>query len=157
MAYRYPAPTPSGYRYSRRRWPKWYKIDRVQPGELLGSLQAEHVRCGKENCRCSSGKADELHGPYWYRYWRDDDGRQRKTYVRRSELDRVRAAIEKREARLRRERDERKRHMRRGEYSWKAQNPEAARHSASPMLYRVLKNLDVLGQLRGSIRTAERP
>lgn len=30
---------------------------------LLGSLQRQHRRCGKEGCRCTRG---ELHGPYVY-------------------------------------------------------------------------------------------
>ena len=78
------------------------------------------MSCGKQNCRCSSGNPDELHGPYFYRYWRDDEGKQRKAYVKQSELEAVRAAIERREARLKDEREARKRHMRRGPYSWKS-------------------------------------
>lgn len=30
----------------------------------------EGIRCGKENCKCMSGK---LHGPYWYSYTRVHD------------------------------------------------------------------------------------
>lgn len=41
--------------------------------------QLEFVRCGKSNCRCSRGK--QLHGPYWYAYWKDDEGRSRTQYV----------------------------------------------------------------------------
>ena len=63
---------------SYRRWPKWYQIDRVQEGELLGTLHAERVRCGKANCRCQSGVLEDLHGPYWYRRWREADGTARK-------------------------------------------------------------------------------
>lgn len=151
MAYRYPAPKRAdgsgGWRYARRRWPKWYRIDRLQPGELLGSLRAEYRRCGKAGCRCAGGEPEDLHGPYWYRYWRDDDGRQHKAYVRRSELDQVRAAIERRKARLGMQREERKRHMRRGPYSWKAQNPEY-----NPVLARVERNVNRLLKLRASIR-----
>ncbi|MBD0335443.1 MAG: hypothetical protein ICV62_08140 [Cyanobacteria bacterium Co-bin13] len=39
-------------------------------------LLLEGVKCGKENCRCASGK---LHGPYWYEYWREGS-RVRKRY-----------------------------------------------------------------------------
>jgi hypothetical protein len=127
MAYRYPAPTKSGFRYSRRRrWPQWYRIDKLKEGELAGALIEQRVRCGKPTCKCASGSEVDLHGPYTYRVWRDDDGKQRKQYVKRSDLEEVRAAIACRERRLKAEREERKRHMRRGEYSWKAQHPELA-------------------------------
>lgn len=44
---------------------------------LQGSLQPEWKKCGKSVCRCAGG---DLHGPYFYRRWRED-GRQRKVYV----------------------------------------------------------------------------
>ncbi len=44
------------------------------------------MRCGKSNCRCRTG---ELHGPYYYRFWRDGD-RLRKEYVPRSRVGEVR-------------------------------------------------------------------
>src|SRR5437867_1258388 len=56
---------------------------------LPGTLRAEWKRCGKPNCRCTSGA---LHGPYWYRRWRED-GRQRRAYVRAGDLERVRDAL----------------------------------------------------------------
>lgn len=31
------------------------------------TYQHELVRCGKPTCRCAAG---QLHGPYWYRYYR---------------------------------------------------------------------------------------
>jgi hypothetical protein len=101
-----------------RRWgfPKWYTIDRVRPedGELLGSLHAEYKRCGKANCRCASGDESDLHGPYYYRRWRDEDGTQQKEYVPEDELETVHAGIEKRRRRLRKEREERAEWMNRG-------------------------------------------
>lgn len=101
-----------------RRWgyPKWYTIDRVRPneGELLGSLHAEQKRCGKANCRCTSGREKDLHGPYYYRRWRDEDGNQRKEYVPKSDVEKVQAAIEKRRQRLKKEREERAQWMNRG-------------------------------------------
>ena len=39
--------------------------------------QHVRIRCGKKNCRCSRG---ELHGPYWYAYFRED-GKNRCRYV----------------------------------------------------------------------------
>ncbi len=64
----------------------------AEAGSLTGSLIAEHKRCGKPNCRCARG---ELHGPYYYRRWRDAFGRQRKAYVPRDRLREVRSALEK--------------------------------------------------------------
>ncbi|MFQ5795497.1 MAG: DUF6788 family protein [Candidatus Bipolaricaulia bacterium] len=40
----------------------------------------ERVRCGKPNCKCTKG---ELHGPYWYAYWREGK-RVRSGYVGKS-------------------------------------------------------------------------
>jgi hypothetical protein len=34
------------------------------------TYRLEGVRCGKENCKCSTGKS---HGPYWYSYTRVGD------------------------------------------------------------------------------------
>ena len=64
------------------------KNQSLQPKMLDGYVRAERVRCGKANCKCSRG---ELHGVYFYRYtW--DEGRRRKTYIKRSEVEQVRAA-----------------------------------------------------------------
>jgi hypothetical protein len=41
--------------------------------------QLERVRCGKAGCKCA-GTDGELHGPYWYAYWRED-GRLKSRYV----------------------------------------------------------------------------
>lgn len=41
--------------------------------------QLEQVRCGKANCKCAGAKG-ELHGPYWYAYWRED-GKLKSRYV----------------------------------------------------------------------------
>ena len=55
------------------------------PKTLAGTVHEQSVRCGKSNCRCRTG---ELHGPYYYRFWRDGD-RLRKEYVPRSRVDEV--------------------------------------------------------------------
>ena len=80
-----------------KTYPKWYLVDHVQPGELVGWLRPQYVRCGKSNCRCNGR---DLHGPYWYRCWRDATGRQRKIYVKQSALPSVQAAIRRRQRRL---------------------------------------------------------
>lgn len=41
--------------------------------------QLERVRCGKIGCKCA-GEQGELHGPYWYAYWRDE-GKLKSCYV----------------------------------------------------------------------------
>lgn len=41
--------------------------------------QLERVRCGKIGCKCA-GENGELHGPYWYAYWRDA-GKLKSRYV----------------------------------------------------------------------------
>lgn len=37
----------------------------------------EKIKCGKKSCRCARG---ELHGPYWYAYYREN-GRMRCEYI----------------------------------------------------------------------------
>ena len=59
---------------------------------LRGCLIAELKSCGKPNCRCARG---ELHGPYYYRRWRDESGRQRKQYVPREKVEQTRGALER--------------------------------------------------------------
>ena len=54
--------------------------------ELPGTVCVQWVTCGHQNCRCARG---QLHGPYFYRFWRQH-GRVRKTYVKRSEVESVR-------------------------------------------------------------------
>ena len=41
--------------------------------------QLERVRCSNVGCKCAD-EHGELHGPYWYAYWRDD-GKLRSRYV----------------------------------------------------------------------------
>lgn len=41
------------------------------------TYRLEGVRCGKEKCKCTSGK---LHGPYWYSYTRVE-GRVKSQYI----------------------------------------------------------------------------
>ena len=66
--------------------------------ELPGVVLAQPVRCGKPTCRCASGNPDDRHGPYHYRFWRED-GRLRKAYVRPEDLAATRAACERRRTR----------------------------------------------------------
>ncbi len=58
---------------------------------LRGAVLSEMKRCGKPNCRCSSRRREDLHGPYFYRFHRES-GRLRKAYVPKDRVDQVRAA-----------------------------------------------------------------
>lgn len=55
------------------------------PKTLPGVVCRQMVRCGKVGCKCQSGA---LHGPYYYRFWRED-GRLRKQYVPKKQLETV--------------------------------------------------------------------
>ena len=141
----------SGNRYPKRwrlGYPKWYTINRVRPedGELLGSLHAEKKRCGKENCRCTSGRDEDLHGPYYYRRWRDSEGNQHKEYVPKPEVDTVRARIQKRRRRLEREREERAKWMRRGEGNGRPRDHWKRKNRDGPLdnLERLVDTLDAV-------------
>lgn len=71
---------------------------------LSGTVITEMKRCGRPNCRCSSG---QLHGPYHYLYYRER-GKLHKQYVKPGRLPAVQRgidarrtlAIERRTARL---------------------------------------------------------
>ncbi len=66
------------------------KKSNLQPKILPGYVRAETIKCGKANCRCMRG---ELHGPYFYHFtW--SDGRRSKFYVKRADVESVRAACE---------------------------------------------------------------
>ena len=55
---------------------------------LKGEVCTQYICCRKPGCRCAEG---HLHGPYYYRVWRED-GRVHKVYVKREELEAVQAA-----------------------------------------------------------------
>lgn len=45
---------------------------------MATTYRQQMVRCGKSGCRrCSDGSG---HGPYWYAFWRDENGRSRSRY-----------------------------------------------------------------------------
>jgi len=66
------------------------KTPKTLPKMLPGTVCAQWARCGKPVCKCARG---ELHGPYYYRFWREG-GRLRKVYVRPADLAVVRAACD---------------------------------------------------------------
>lgn len=71
-------------------------LPKIGPSEVAvadGAICPQMVKCGKPNCKCARG---ELHGPYFYRFMRDQYGRLRKQYVRRSEVTAWRELCERR-------------------------------------------------------------
>lgn len=62
------------------------------PKTLPGVVCAQWRKCGKPGCRCARG---DLHGPYFARFWRQD-GRLRKTYVRKADVEDVRGRCQAR-------------------------------------------------------------
>lgn len=46
-----------------------------------GYVVEEYVKCGKDNCKCASGAEADMHGPYKYRYYRDETGTLQKEYA----------------------------------------------------------------------------
>ena len=57
------------------------------------ALVSHRVRCGKPTCCCAAGQG---HGPYWFLHWREG-AIQRRRYVRRADVEGVRAVIERRQ------------------------------------------------------------
>jgi hypothetical protein len=54
----------------------------VEPAWGGGSYVLQKVRCGKNTCHCAKA-GGELHGPYWYLYFKKD-GRTRSKYIGKS-------------------------------------------------------------------------
>ena len=49
------------------------------------TYRLEKIKCGKANCKCASG---ELHGPYWYAYYRVN-GKLKSEYIGKQLPDQV--------------------------------------------------------------------
>lgn len=98
------------------------------PDKLPGVVCAQYIRCGKPNCRCARG---ELHGPFYYRFWRDHNGRQHKVYVRKADLEKVRNACEARQ----REQEEVREYLAKGPRAlrWLATGETGLSEDADPM------------------------
>lgn len=37
-----------------------------------GTVVKETVKCGDDSCKCAGGSPEVMHGPYLYRYYRED-------------------------------------------------------------------------------------
>jgi len=55
------------------------EVQEVEPARGGGSYVLQKVKCGKPSCRCARPDG-ELHGPYWYLYWKKD-GKTKSKYV----------------------------------------------------------------------------
>jgi len=58
---------------------KGSEVLEVEPARGEGSYVLQKVRCGKPTCRYAR-PGGELHGPYWYLYWKKD-GKTKSRYV----------------------------------------------------------------------------
>lgn len=56
--------------------------------KISGTVHAQFVTCGKQNCKCVQG---ELHGAYYYHFVRVD-GKLTKRYLKASEVEETRQA-----------------------------------------------------------------
>ncbi len=59
---------------------------------LAGTVHERWTRCGKPGCRCTRG---DPHGPYYSRRWAQD-GQRHEEYVRRDQVEGVRAQCQAR-------------------------------------------------------------
>ena len=49
-----------------------------------GTVVKEMVTCGDDSCKCASGNPADMHGPYLYRYYREN-GTMKSEYVGKPE------------------------------------------------------------------------
>jgi uncharacterized protein YjiS (DUF1127 family) len=63
---------------------------RVRGQVMAASLSKTHKVCGKPNCKCARGDKHEVYQLSW-----TENGRRRSTHIRRDELAKVRAAVER--------------------------------------------------------------
>jgi hypothetical protein len=64
------------------------QCENALPKMLAGSVHPQWVRCGRPGCRCAQGR---LHGPYFYRFYREGD-KLRKQYISSANVEEVVAA-----------------------------------------------------------------
>lgn len=69
------------------------KSEKALPKMMPGTMHAQYVKCGKQNCKCANG---ELHGAYYYHFVRVG-GKLRKRYIKASEVKQIRIACQARQ------------------------------------------------------------
>jgi hypothetical protein len=112
----------------------------VKPGRELIEVshqgakcyRLEKTKCGKKSCRCARG---ELHGPYWYAYYREN-GRMHCEYVGKTLSEQVSLENRAREA---------------------CKNAKAERERAAKTVAEVRKTLEKLARSDGFPKLAEPP
>jgi hypothetical protein len=57
----------------------------VLPNNRHLTYQLQYRKCGKPGCHPCSNRG---HGPYWYAYWRDEEGRVRSKHIPHTDEDR---------------------------------------------------------------------
>ena len=50
------------------------------PNSENGTVVKEKVACGDASCKCASGDRQDMHGPYLYRYYREN-GTMKSEYI----------------------------------------------------------------------------
>lgn len=63
---------------------------KVRGDVLPASLTKTHKICGKRNCKCTRGEKHEVYQLTW-----TEEGGRRSAHVKRDDLERVRAAVER--------------------------------------------------------------
>jgi hypothetical protein len=69
------------------------KTQKLLPKMMPGTVHAQFVKCGKQNCKCSRG---ELHGAYFYHFVRVG-GRLRKRYLKADQVEQTQIACSNRQ------------------------------------------------------------
>lgn len=55
--------------------------EEIDVAEMLGTFTWQFFQCSNEQCRCTSGRPAELHGPYLQRHYVDDSGHYASEYI----------------------------------------------------------------------------
>jgi hypothetical protein len=80
------------------------KTQKVLPKMMAGTVHAQYVRCGKQNCKCGRG---ELHGAYFYHFVRVG-GKLRKRYLKAVEVEQIKESCALRQQQEKKRRDDSK-------------------------------------------------
>jgi hypothetical protein len=70
------------------------KISKLGPA-IPGTIREVRLKCGKDGCRCQSGKAEDKHGPYYF--WdRKVKGKLTSSTVAKDKVAKIKEMIENR-------------------------------------------------------------
>lgn len=71
------------------------KLENSLPQMLPGVVLVQCRQCGKSNCKCTSGRKEDMHIGH-YRFWREG-GVLKKQYVKKQDIERVKKACRRRQ------------------------------------------------------------